>query len=276
MRKILLRMSTVAIAGSLLLAATACGRDEEALARKYGPTPAAAPETTAAASQSPGATPTATAPAATAPPSADPSATGSAPPSSAAPVSTTPLTRDQLASALVTAAEMPQGTYDTEPTDTAEDRATAQQADCQPLIDLLRPAQGATPPAASAQASVTVGSPYPTSFTVVELFSFADGGAADLFAKGRDALKTCASITSTDSEGATTTETYSEIQHAQLGDETLAVGMVPQDGGALGMVLVRVGSTLVVVSNAELSGTVPSLSDDAVVVRQVEKLVAVG
>ncbi|OPC82928.1 hypothetical protein B4N89_20080 [Embleya scabrispora] len=186
-----------------------------------------------------------------------------------------PAAQSRLDAALLTAGEMPAGAYDGsrgEP----ESRERAQQPSCQPVIDLLRPGQAAGAPIASAQASVTRGDPNPTGFTVVELFAFTDTGARDLFAQGRQALRGCPSITSIDEDGATETDTYAEIPHAALGDESLAVGMNPGAGGALGMIVVRVGPTIVVVSNADLAAATPGLPADDLVARQIAKLKTAG
>ncbi|MFI6580353.1 hypothetical protein [Embleya sp. NPDC050493] len=297
MRKIVIRVGTAVIAGSLLLAATACGRDEEALAREYANAQTAAPEAGTAGAPAPSAgAPTGSAPPAAAPPAAA-SSPGEPPPAqpptdeSPAPSGngsgnangnengngngngSDPASKSRLTAALLTAAEMPAGAYEVD-ADGTETRETAREAGCQPLIDLMRPGQAASAPAASAQASVTRGDPTPTGFTIIELFSFAGTGAQDLFARGRAALPNCASVTSTDADGATSTDAYAAIPHASLGDESLAIGMTPQAGGALGLIVVRVGPTLVVVSNADLSATKPALPPDDVVVRQITKLLA--
>ncbi|MGW1994112.1 hypothetical protein [Embleya sp. NPDC001921] len=292
MRAMVIRVGTAVIAGTLLLAATACGRDEEAPAREYAST--AAPEATAAPSR--------TAPAGSAPPTAGPPASGpptansspGEPPPAQPPVDESadpskngngngtgngtgsdPTAQSRLDAALLTAAEMPPGAYEAVSNDRTELRETARDAACRPLIDLLRPAQAAPAPTASAQASVSRGEPTPTGFTIVELFAFTDAGAVrNLFAQGRNALKSCASITSTDAEGETSTNAYAEIAHATLGDESLAVGMTPEAGGALGQIVVRIGSTVVVVSNADLSATTPKLPADDLVSRQIAKLTA--
>lgn len=289
MRRIVIRVGTAVIAGALLLAATACGRDEEALAREYANT--ATPEATAAATPAPsGTAPAGSAPPAAGPPASGPPAANSSPgepppaqpptDESAAPsengngAGSDPSAQSRLDAALLTASEMPPGAYDAVSNDRTELRQTARDTACQPLIDLLRPAQAAGAPTASAQASVTRGEPTPTGFTIVELFAFTDAGARNLFAQGRSALKSCASITSTDAEGETSTDAYAEIAHATLGDESLAVGMTPEAGGALGQILVRIGSTVVVVSNADLSATTPALPADDLVSRQIAKLTA--
>ncbi|MET7300108.1 hypothetical protein [Embleya sp. NPDC005575] len=293
MRKIVIRLGTAAIAGTLLLAATACGRDEEALAREYASAPTATPETTTAVTPAPaGSAPAGAAPPGAAPPTAA-SSPGEPPPAqpptdeSAAPSGngngngggngsgngSDQAAQSRLDAALLTAAEMPAGAYEVNP-DGTETRETARDAGCQPLIDLSRPGQAASGPAASAQASVTRGDPTPTGFTIVELFSFAGTGAQDLFAKGRAALSNCTSVTSTDSDGATSTDAYAAIPHASLGDESLAIGMTPQAGGALGLIVVRVGPTIVVVSNADLSAATPGLPADDLVARQITKLLA--
>ncbi|WP_406296262.1 hypothetical protein OG948_12615 [Embleya sp. NBC_00888] len=289
MRRIVIRVGTAVIAGAVLLAATACGRDEEALAREYANT--ATPEATAAATPAPsgtapaGSAPPAAGPPASGPPAADSSA-GEPPPAqpptdeSAAPsengngTGSDPSAQSRLDAALLTAAEMPPGAYEAVSNDRTELRQTARDTACQPLIDLLRPAQAAGAPTASAQASVTRGDPTPNGFTIVELFAFTDAGARNLFTQGRDALKSCASITSTDAEGETSTDAYAAIAHATLGDESLAVGMTPEAGGALGQIVVRIGSTVVVVSNADLSATTPTLPADDLVSRQIAKLTA--
>ncbi|MYS82486.1 hypothetical protein [Embleya scabrispora] len=287
MRRIVIRVGTAAIAGTLLLAATACGRDEEALARQYASAPPAAPEASTAVSP----VPPGSAPAGSAPPAAVPPAAASSPgepppalpPTDESPAPSTnrdttgngsdPAAQARLDAALLTAAEMPAGAYEVNP-DGTETRETVRDAGCRPLIDLTRPGQAASAPAASAQASVTRGDPTPTGFTIVELFSFAGTGAQDLFAKGRAALPNCTSVTSTDTDGVTSADTYAAIPHASLGDESLAIGMTPQAGGALGLIVVRVGPTIVVVSNADLSATTPGLPADDLVARQITKLLA--
>ncbi|MFE2871098.1 hypothetical protein [Embleya sp. NPDC059259] len=286
MRKIVIRVSTAVIAGTLLLAATACGRDEEALARKYPNAPTATPE--AGTPAPPASTPAGSAPPAPAPP-ASASSPGEPPPAlpptdeSPAPSGTgngtgngngtDPTAQARLDAALLTAAEMPPGSYEAG-TDGTETRETARDTNCQALIDLTRPGQAASAPAAAAQAAVTRGDPTPTGFTIVELFSFAGTGAQDLFTKGRAALANCPSVASTDGDGATSTDKYAAIPHASLGDESLAIGMTPQAGGALGLIVVRVGPTVVVVSNADLSATTPALPADDLVTRQLGKLLA--
>ncbi|GCE00954.1 sensor domain-containing protein [Embleya hyalina] len=286
MRRIVIRVGAAAVAGALLLTATACGRDEEALAREYEAGRASAPAAGKAAAPS---TPAATTPAAKAAPSLAPPAATTAPeepPPALPPIEESsgptgagngsdPAAQSRLDAALLTAAEMPAGAYDGSRGD-PESRERAQQPSCQAVIDLLRPGQAATAPIASAQASVTRGDPNPTGFTVVELFAFTDAGARDLFAQGRRALRGCPSITSIDADGATETDTYAEIPHAALGDESLAVGMSPGAGGALGMIVVRVGPTIVVVSNADLAAATPGLPADDLVARQIAKLRTAG
>ncbi|WP_439675018.1 hypothetical protein [Embleya sp. MST-111070] len=290
MRRIVIRVGTAAVAGALLLAATACGRDEEALAREYEAGRATAPAASGAGVPStPAGTAPATSPAAEGAPSVAPPAATTAPgepPPALPPIEESstptgagtgsdPTAQSRLDAALLTAGEMPAGAYDGSRGD-PESRERAQQPSCQPVIDLLRPGQAATTPIASAQASVTRGAPNPTGFTVVELFAFTDTGARDLFAQGRQALRGCPSITSIDADGATETDTYAEIPHAALGDESLAVGMSPGAGGALGMIVVRVGPTIVVVSNADLAAATPGLPADDLVARQIAKLRTAG
>ncbi|MGC0414524.1 hypothetical protein [Embleya sp. AB8] len=278
MRKIVIRMGTAAIAGSLLLAGTACSRDEDKLADKDTASSTAAPKRpTAAATKPARAKSTAAAPTST-----DPAAPGEPPPAvpptddSAAPAGggagSDPAAQARLDHALLTAAEMPQGTYDATPDDPTSGRETAQQPACQPLIDLLNPKQANPAPLASAQASVSKGDPNPTAFTAVELFAFTDAGARDLFAKGRAALKTCSSVTSVDADGTTGTDKYAEIPHAPLGDETLAVGVTIGAGGTAGVIVVRTGTTIVVVSNEDEASPTPSLPADPLVSRQLTKL----
>ncbi|MYW02294.1 hypothetical protein [Streptomyces sp. SID3343] len=257
MRKMVFRMSTAAIAGSLLMVATACGGDED---KKDSAKPAGSVA-------GPSTAPVVSAPAAPSAPAAAPSAEASKAASGAA------LTQAQLQSALLVAAELPQGVYSTEGRD-AGDRSFAEPASCQALVDLSMPNQGTPKPTAGGQASSIIGGQMPTTIITTELYSFAGNDAATVLAKGRDALKNCGSVSVVGADGETSVNKYQEIAHAKLGDETLAIGLTPQDGGALGVVIVRSGPTLIMVSNAEPAGTVAALPSDALVTKQIEKVAA--
>ncbi|MFE5325885.1 hypothetical protein ACFRCG_05655 [Embleya sp. NPDC056575] len=259
MRKSLFRSSSLVIIGSVVFAATACGSDDD---RKTEGKPAASSATTTSPVTAP--SPAAGAPSAGAP---------SAPVASGAPAGT-PLTAAQLEKAVLTATELPQGTYLTREPKGAGERVTAAAPDCQPVTDLLLPRQGAVKPVAAAQAAVTIGAPMPSTVITTELFSFAATDAETIVGKARGALAKCGSLTTKDAEGETSTVRHAEAAHPKLGDETLAIHSTPEDGGSGGQVVVRVGGTLVVVRIVEFTGTTPKLPDTATVTRQVEKVVA--
>ncbi|MGW9207874.1 hypothetical protein ACWGR4_12880 [Embleya sp. NPDC055664] len=260
MRKSLFRSSSLVIIGSVVFAATACGSDDD---KKTEGKPVASSVTTTTPVTAP--PPAAGAPSAGAP---------SAPVASGAPGGT-PLTAAQLEKAVLTATELPQGTYLTREPKAAGERVTAVMADCQPVTDLLAPRQGAVKPVAVAQAIVTIGgAPMPSTGITTELFSFAGTDAETILGKARTALAKCGSLTTKDAEGETSTVKHAEAAHPKLGDETLAIHSTPEDGGSGGQVVVRVGGTLVVVRIVEFTGTTPKLPDIATVTRQVEKVVA--
>ncbi|MET7300107.1 hypothetical protein [Embleya sp. NPDC005575] len=256
MRKSLFRLSTVAVVGSVLFAATACGSDDD---KKDSGKPAA--NTTA-----------------TNPPAAAPSPSAVAP-STPAPVSSaasagTPLTAAQLEKAVLAASDLPQGMYLTREPRGAAERVTATSPECQPLTDLLLPRQGATKPVGVAQAAVTIGAPTPSTVIATELFSYTGTDAETILGKARTALGKCGSLSTKDAEGEASTVKHAEATHPKLGDDTLAITSTPADGGAGGQVVVRVGSTLIVVRVVEVTGTTPKLPDTALVTKQVEKIVA--
>jgi len=248
MRDNLFRIGTAAIVGSLLFVTTACGGDDDDKKSEAKTTTEATPTTPA-----------------TSPAEAKSPAGGAG--------SVTPLTQAQLEAAVLKAEEMPQGTYAAQRDEA--DGETATPAECQPLLDLGSPLNGTPKPTADATASVTFGTPDAMQVVMVEAYSFAPGDAETVLAKGREAPAKCASVTALDSEGESGVTAYAEVQHAKVGDDSLAIGVTPEGGGALGVVVVRSGSTLFSVSKAEMAGTSPALpDDDALVNKQLEKLVA--
>ncbi|MEU0931784.1 hypothetical protein [Embleya sp. NPDC005971] len=252
MRTSMSKPASIVIAGALVLAAAACGSDDDK--KDTGKATAGAP-----------ATPGPSTPAAdTRPPVAPSSPAGAA----------SALTGPQLEKAVLTAADLPQGVYLTKAAAGAGNRATATPADCQPLVDLFLPRQGAMKPTAAAQAYVSIGSPIPTGVIGGELFSFSGTDAETVMAKGRAALKNCGSVSTKDPEGETATTRHAEVAHPKLGDDTLAITSTPEDGGARASIAIRVGSTLIVVASAELSGNTVKLPDLALVTKQVERVTA--
>ncbi|MGW1994111.1 hypothetical protein [Embleya sp. NPDC001921] len=257
MRTSMSRLGSIVITGALLVAATACGSDDDK--KDGGKSAAGTPSSTASSAPVPGT------PAAATPPPAAPSPAAGA---------VSALTGPQLEKAVLTAADLPQGVYLTRPAAGSADRATATPADCQPLVDLFLPRQGATKPAAAAQAFVSIGAPIPTGVIGSELFSFSGTDAESVMAKGRAALKNCGSVSMKDPEGETSTIKHTEVAHPKLGDDTLAITSSPEDGGARASIAVRVGSTLIVISSADLSGDTVKVPDLALVTKQVERITA--
>ncbi|MFI6580354.1 hypothetical protein [Embleya sp. NPDC050493] len=255
MRKSLFRPISVAIVGSVLFAATACGSDDD---KKDSGKPAASTTTTGAPAAAP--SPGAVAPSAP------------APVSSGAPAAT-PLTAAQLEKAVLAASDLPQGMYVTREPKGTRERVTATSPECQPLTDLFLPRQGATKPVGVAQAGVTIGAPMPSAMITTELFSYAGTDAETILSTARTALGKCGSLSTKDEEGETSTVKHAEAAHPRLGDDTLATVSTPADGGTGGQIVVRVGSTLIVVRSVEFTGTIPKLPDTALVTKQVEKIV---
>ncbi|MFJ8742286.1 hypothetical protein ACIRL2_23180 [Embleya sp. NPDC127516] len=260
MRTSMSRLGSIVITGALLVAATACGSDDDK--KDSGKSAAGTPSS--AAPSAPSAPIPGTPAAGTTPPAAPSSAAGAV----------SALTGPQLEKAVLTAADLPQGVYLTRPAAGSDDRATATPADCQPLVDLFLPRQGATKPAAVAQAFVSMGTPIPTGVIGSELFSFSGTDAEAVMAKGRAALKNCGSVSMKDPEGETSTIKHTEIAHPKLGDDTLAITSSPEDGGARASIAIRVGSTLIVISSADLSGNAAKVPDLALVTKQVERITA--
>ncbi|MFI6979904.1 hypothetical protein ACIBSV_15110 [Embleya sp. NPDC050154] len=260
MRTSMSRLGSIVITGALLVAATACGSDDDK--KDSGKSAAGTPSS---ATPSASSAPIPGTPAAGTTPPAAPAAGAGA---------VSALTGPQLEKAVLTAADLPQGVYLTRPAAGSDDRATATPADCQPLVDLFLPRQGATKPAAVAQAFVSMGTPIPTGVIGSELFSFSGTDAEAVMAKGRAALKNCGSVSMKDPEGETSTIKHTEIAHPKLGDDTLAITSSPEDGGARASIAIRVGSTLIVISSADLSGNAAKVPDLALVTKQVERITA--
>ncbi|MYW02295.1 hypothetical protein GT354_29310 [Streptomyces sp. SID3343] len=177
-----------------------------------------------------------------------------------------PLRQEQLVIAMLTVAELPAGARGIGPISTV--RTTAKQAECQALIDLMHPAQGAVAPKAAHSAAFDL--PGREGVLIGELYTYDGRGAESVLAAGRRALAACPRPTSSDAEY-TDTERYREVPYARIGDDSLAVHIT--DGRRTrGSVLVRVGSTLVRVTHSDTKEPDIRLPAEELVVRQVERV----
>ncbi|MGW1996775.1 hypothetical protein [Embleya sp. NPDC001921] len=191
------------------------------------------------------------------------------------------LTQDQLSSVVVTRAEMNTGadySKDVPNPRVLGGKETAERPECQPFVDLMLPGNGTPAPLAAIKAATsadpTPADPMPGRADIVELYAFGPGQAEDLFAKGRTALAACSTITTKDEQGTRTTMAYTRANGPALGDESFAATAQDPEAGASGLLLVRVGSHLVLVSTVDLESTKAIPPNQALARTQVSKLQA--
>ncbi|MYW02248.1 hypothetical protein [Streptomyces sp. SID3343] len=275
MRNPRIRIATVALAASALFFASACDSDSDSDGKdpKSGGTSASSAPSDPPAPGSTGATNSAGSNGAKTPDTSKPS------PSGASKASDRLLTKDQLTAALLTQSEMNTGTdYEQNAPDPSVlgGKETAVRPECQPFVDLALPGNGRPAPVASIRAATTAGTtandPLSTRLDVIELYAFGPGQAESLLAKGRAALATCSTITTTDENGVRSTMVYNRADGPALGDDSLAATGLIEDGGATGALMVRVGSHLVIVSRTDMEGTKAVLPDLGLVRKQITKL----
>lgn len=126
-----------------------------------------------------------------------------------------------------------------------EERSTAKNPKCQPLLDLMAPGAAPTRPTAAVDVTATRAvTDEEVTMQAVGMWSFEGDAAAKLFSEGAKALDECGMVTSTDSEGTEETYTTVRVKADKYGDETLAFNLTQDYEGTKiegTMVVVRVG-----------------------------------
>ncbi|MQS11024.1 hypothetical protein F7Q99_01680 [Streptomyces kaniharaensis] len=186
------------------------------------------------------------------------------------------LTQDQLVKALLTVKDLQADQNRSSLGATkSQHKLTANKAACQPLLDLADAGNAATPPAASATGAYfgTNGREY----TVIQLTQFGAGQAAKAMTSGEAALGSCAAFNATSQGQPAMKVTFSKATFQAAGDATLALNakFTADDCAnapceARSYVIVRSGDVLTMLSNSALAD--PGMPEQDTVKKQLDKL----
>ncbi|WP_436776328.1 hypothetical protein [Yinghuangia sp. YIM S09857] len=250
----------VAVVTSVLMLASACGGDDDKKAD-------GSPSATKTSAASPTGTDAPASPDATSPAggSGKPSATGGT-------ASGTPLTEAQLKKVILGQADVP-ANVKVAPFSANDQEAQADEASCQPVLDVL--SGGVT----AGKAAADTGNRFlidddENDVSVILLASYANGGAKKLVDDATAALASCASIPASKA-GSKVTFTTEKVDLTSKADATLGIALVTSAGSQsipTDYAIIQVGDMLAIFVNLNTETGEAEMPDRQLLDAQAEKM----
>lgn len=186
---------------------------------------------------------------------------------------------ERLRQALVTTADIAATGLTVAESSTGADAVpAADNAACQPVLDLLS-ARAAGTPASGLVAATATNPPKTAELTAIVLVSYPNGDAQKIMDRGIAALASCPTFTGPIAGGGKAEYAATNVQASSYGDQSATVKLVTTSQGesiTAQYIVARVGGTLVDVVLADTKGGPGGLPASTLVAKQIDKVKTVG